>query len=253
MKKFAIAFTSVSLLLGACSNASNDKNSTASVINQNSVQEIFQITKDKEGTRLELNIDPRDKYFGNYLKNGQFNVNSIKINSDENLIEKKLGKAISVSTDKIDENMANEIGIKDFNKFSEKYKDVLEVTSYEYDNFVVNVSQKKVHSIDINILNISEDIQKKIEKENKKENDDTVDFNQIEEETGENLTNILSKNIEKDLSNDAGEKYVVIKTNDSNYLLTSIIDKKMTPRFIVANKDITDLTYDIMKIRMNES
>lgn len=143
MKKFAIAFTSVSLLLGACSNASNDKNSTASVINQNSVQEIFQITKGKEGTRLELNIDPRDKYFGNYLKNGQFNVNSIKINSDENLIEKKLGKAISVSTDKIDENMANEIGIKDFNKFSEKYRDVLEVTSYEYDNFVVNVSQKR--------------------------------------------------------------------------------------------------------------
>lgn len=79
--------------------------------------------------------------------------------------------------------MANKIGIKDFNKFSEKYKDVLEVTSYEYDNFVVNVSQKKVHSIDINILNISEDIQKKI----------------------------------------------------------------------VANKDIADLTYDIMKIRMNES
>ncbi|WP_420496356.1 hypothetical protein QA540_01890 [Macrococcus psychrotolerans] len=68
MKKFAIAFTSVSLLLGACSNASNDKNSTASVINQNSVQEIFQITKDKEGTRLELNIDPRDKYLVIILK-----------------------------------------------------------------------------------------------------------------------------------------------------------------------------------------
>ncbi|WP_414055801.1 hypothetical protein [Macrococcus equi] len=247
MKKSIAVLTSLTLLLGACANESkpDDKGATKIESKQEQVKEIFKVVKKDGKSKLELVIDPRSDDFGKYLKNGQFNINGLKIGDEASKIEDKLGKAKEVKKDEFRETF-NNLSKKESDKLSEKYNNIKNMKSYYYDEFVINTVDDKISAISLFTLNISEDIRKKVTKEN---NTSDSEFSKVTEKASEKLYNILAKDTEKNLD----DNYIVIKTNDENYLHASILDKKMAPDFTIANKEMSDMIYDIREVISKES